>query len=434
MKTFVGLDQGSVAFDASAKTVTFSGFNGFHPARLMAITDITRGKVIYAAEKTGAGGSWSSVTKAGGILTLAFNTTGYADDDVLRVVYQADNEQESGVALSLADICALDGFNYNCVNTRYSGAWPAARTPVIGFSLTNGMGQSYFCKSLHLSASRAAELQLSVQTAPATASTYGQGWDYRWQVNTGITLEPNTLWGNGAGGSVYTENGDTNPIVVRAHVWGYKITSDYNWHARRTLLWIGDSIPNGSGMTNASSLDPNINYTFIARNWLRDAGYDYRLIQKTWGGATTADAENWRVTGALDTAFPRRVGAVFYNMGANDWPDPAVAATNIAKFVPWALKKYPNAIIIVCGPTPAENNTTEAGIATVRSNFESYVSGLANSRVTYLNLGNAFDRTAGTTYYSTADTPGSRIHPNAAGCDAIGAVITAYLSTLSDIP
>lgn len=271
-------------------------------------------------------------------------------------------------------------------------------------------------------------------TAPATGYTYGQAWDYRWMVNTGVTMNLNALWGNGVGATVYSENGDTNAIVIKAHVAGYRITTDYNWHAKRTILWIGDSIANGSGMSQAQNYDPNTNFTFMARNWLIDNGHDYRLIQKTWGSAWTLDAEKWRVTGALDTAYPRRCGIVMYNMGANDHSAPAGALTSIGTFVPWALKKFPNAIIVVCGPTPAENNTTEAGIATVRTNFQNYVTGLANPRVKYLNLGNAFDRTAGTTFYSSADSAGSRIHPNVAGMAAVGSVITTYLATLTDIP
>lgn len=434
MKTIFGLDSGTVAFTPAARTLVFSNVTGFSPSRVLAITNISRGMLIYVAEKSTSGGTWSSVTRQGGTLTLTYDTTAHGAGDALRVVYEEDSAKDSCLKLSLEDICNADGFNYNATNTRYSGTYPASKTSIIGFSLTNGMGQSYFCKTLHLSASRAAELQLSLQTAPSTANTYGQAWDYRWQVNTGITVALNALWGNGVGGSVYSEFGDSATIVVRAHVAGYRVTSDYNWSSRRTLLWIGDSIANGSGMTNASSLDPAVNFTFQARNWLNDRGYDYRLIQKTWGGAWTNDSEKWRQIGALDTAFPDRCGIVMFNMGANDWSAPATALANLQIFVPWALLKYPNAIIVVCGPTPAENNTTEAGIATIRSNFSAYVAGLANARVKYLNLGTAFDRTAGTTYYSTADTPGSRIHPNSAGCAAIGSVITAFLASLSDIP
>jgi hypothetical protein len=70
-------------------TVVFSGFIGFNPARLMAITNITRDTIIYIAEKPTKGGVWSGLSASGGTLSLAISTSGHAGDDVLRCIYDS---------------------------------------------------------------------------------------------------------------------------------------------------------------------------------------------------------------------------------------------------------------------------------------------------------------------------------------------------------
>lgn len=99
MKQIVGLGYGTVVFTHGASEVgklVFSGFVGFAPARLLAVTNVEKNTLIYAAEKEprgddpGKGGSWSLVTASGGTLTLNADTSTHEDDDLLRCIYDAD--------------------------------------------------------------------------------------------------------------------------------------------------------------------------------------------------------------------------------------------------------------------------------------------------------------------------------------------------------
>lgn len=436
MKMNLGIDSGFVTFapgGAGVGTLTFSGLQGFAPARLLAVTNVTRKALVYAAEVSGKGGAWSYTDMTGGVLTLEVSTTGHDAADELRCIYDVPERAPDDPATTVEDICREDGF-LTSGTISYRGTYPVSRINVVGGSATTGMGQSYLCKFLTMAADRPCEAQAVVGIAPNTAGLYGVSWDYRAYIRDSIHFPLNMLWGNGAGVTLYLENGDGAPIFIKAGWTGYRVTSDVNWRARRTVLWIGDSIANGSGLTAGTSIDPNLNYPFIVRNWLHDYGFDYRLIQKTSGGQRTTDADYWRRLGMLDLAFPRRTGLIFYNMGANDWNVPTTAQANVEIFVPWALKRHPNSVIILCGPTPAENDTTHAGIETIRASYSAYVTAQANPRLKYINLGTAFDR-KDAAYFSSADTPGGRIHPSTTGMAAIGAVLTPFMaSIIGDIP
>jgi hypothetical protein len=437
MKINVGIDDGYVIFahgGAGVGTLTFSGLRGFNPARLLAVTNVTRNTLIYAAERSGKGGAWVYTDKTGGVLTLAVSTSDHNDADELRCIYDEPERTTQGPILTVEDICCEDGFTETTPVVQFTGINTAARTYTgAGAYVVQGQGQSFFCKTLFISASRKCGAQLTFSTGPA--GNRGNAWDYRGMVGeSGIVIALNQLWGNGVGFSLFLENGDGATISVQTSMSGHRVTSDFNWASRKTMLWIGDSIANASGNSGQPSWDPNTNYTFAVRNWLNNLGYDYRLIQKTNGGQRTVDAELWRQSGLLNLAFPRRTGLIFYNMGANDYADPALAQTNLEIFVPWAFKQHPNATIVVCGPTPAESNTVHAGCETIRASYAAYVTAEANQRLKYVNLGTAFDRTDAA-FFSAIDTPGGRIHPNLAGMAAVYAVLEPFMASIvGDIP
>lgn len=434
MKQILGLDIGTVTFTpggAGVGTIVIAGMAGFSPSRLLYVTNVTRKTLIYAAEKSGAAGAWSSVTSVGGTLTLDFNTTGHNSADVLRAIYQEDDTEEHR---SIEEICMFDGFP-TVINQRWSGINHTTRTVCLeAYGGTNGggIGDSYYMKTLEISTNRYCEGQVVVTPYPQDGSSRGTSFDYRRAVN-GCVIEPvEQLTPSGVLFANYIEWGDGAPIVFRYSIHGYVVSADHNFGARRTVLWIGDSIPKGSGVPNAYTYDPSANYPHAVRDWLVANGHDYRLINKSVGGSTTATGEAWRKDGNLTLAYPRRTGLVFYNLGTNDSTDPATALANMQLTVTYLLANHPNATIIVLGPTPVENNTTEAGIATIRGNYSTYVSGLANPRVKYLSLGSVFDRT-NPANFSTSDPAGNRVHPAPSVMPTIATTITNFLATV-DIP
>jgi hypothetical protein len=418
----------------------------------MAITDINSGALIYLPESGAAlGGTWSSVSATGGTLTLVKSTSGFSGGDVLRVIYAAEYGQATR-ANGLPTTLPLDQMNEisqkwsqdrvevegwrTAQGIRYNGLWSNAGglTSVGNVSLTV-QGEAFLCNHILISSSRFCEVQVVADFWPIDNTGFNEPtFDFRVPVNGQVLIPLQTVLLTNPVMYLKTENGDNANVILKMHTSGWRITDDLNLTARKSILWVGDSILRGSGLTGGVAAGKDM-YSFITKEYLNLQGFDYRLINRAVGGASSVNSELWRVQDRLTTQSPRNVGIVFYNMGANDSADPATYTTNLTTFVQWALMKFPTALIIVLGPTPAENNTTEAGLVTIRGNASSYVSGLANSRVKYLNLGTAFDRTLGVTVYSTADSAGVRIHPNVASNAAIGAMITSYLSTItSSIP
>lgn len=93
----------SYTFDASAKTIDFSGYAGFTPERLVAIFNATDNTLIY-----GQGVASKGYTNfAAGVLTLEYNTTTMDDADDLQVIYiPGDYATQATLADILAKIIA----------------------------------------------------------------------------------------------------------------------------------------------------------------------------------------------------------------------------------------------------------------------------------------------------------------------------------------
>lgn len=206
---------------------------------------------------------------------------------------------------------------------------------------------------------------------------------------------------------------------------GYRITDDFNFDASKRVLFIGDSILNGTSGPTKTALQ----WAFIVKSYLVSLGYDIRVILKSVSGSTTADHESWRAAGYHDIADP---ALIVYAVGVNDAGaavSDAAYTANITAFWNWAKVRYPNAKMIVCGVTPLENNTSETRAAGLRAAASAFVAAQDDAHLKYVNLGAAFDRTVSSNYAST-DTAGSRVHPNDTGH---GLVAAAFNSAWPDL-
>ena len=205
---------------------------------------------------------------------------------------------------------------------------------------------------------------------------------------------------------------------------GWRITDDLAFEAEKTVLFVGDSILNGTGPSNTANV-----WAFLFRDYLRALGVHARVVLKSLSGSTTSDHETFRAAGYHDIAAP---DLIVYTLGVND-AGGAVSGSaytsNLTAFWSWASKRYPDAKMVICGVTPLENNTSEANAATLRSAASSYVSGVADSRLKYINLGSAFDRTVSSNYVGS-DPAGSRVHPNDTGHAAIANTFNTAWDTL----
>lgn len=191
---------------------------------------------------------------------------------------------------------------------------------------------------------------------------------------------------------------------------GFSFADDVDMAAPRKILVVGDSLLAGTGPTVKENFLP-----WKIRRYFTDKGQRLRLVNGAISGSTTQGHEFLRQAGVYDHD---RVGLIVYQLGTNNAAQsiaPAQAQTDLAAFLAWKKLRWPDAKMIVFGPPPAENNTTETNLAAIRTALSDAVTAAADATVKYKSLAGAFDRTAGTAVYVTSDTAGSRLHPNDAG-------------------
>lgn len=123
-------------FDASAKTVTFPDYAEISLERVLIITNVTDGIIIYLFSDPAKGGSVS-----GNVLTLEYNTTSMSDSDSLQVFY--DDEYLDGLTEAIMELVArlapLAGVIANNATLRVTGvsmASTAVTGPVTAAQLT----------------------------------------------------------------------------------------------------------------------------------------------------------------------------------------------------------------------------------------------------------------------------------------------------------
>jgi len=205
---------------------------------------------------------------------------------------------------------------------------------------------------------------------------------------------------------------------------GYRFADDFNFGAKKRVLFISDSTLNGTGPTKTANM-----WAFLVKAHLVALGYDVRVVLKSVSSSTTADHEGWRAAGYHDIAAP---ALVVYGVGINDAgaavSDSAYTA-NVDAMWSWVEKRWPDAKMIVTGVTPLENNTSETRAAGLRTAADSFVSGEASPRLKYINLGNAFDRT-NPAFYVASDPAGNRVHPNDAGHAAVATTFNTAFDAL----
>ena len=88
----IGVDLGSYTFDASAKTITFSGVTIQSIEQIKPIVNGERAVVIFNPAESGKFGSLSN-----NVLTLDFDTTSYADSDALYICIKEEAKEPFSV-------------------------------------------------------------------------------------------------------------------------------------------------------------------------------------------------------------------------------------------------------------------------------------------------------------------------------------------------
>ena len=149
----IGVDLGNYTFDASAKTITFSGVVITSIEQIKPIVNGTRQTVIFNPADSGKFGSLS-----GNILTLDFDTTTYSDSDKLYICVNNEKKQDFGI----------DAFGRQRVSEAqpiFEGQLTYGLQPLIYEQITNGSGAAI----AHDSTNRNADLSFTSSTSGADA-------------------------------------------------------------------------------------------------------------------------------------------------------------------------------------------------------------------------------------------------------------------------
>lgn len=203
------------------------------------------------------------------------------------------------------------------------------------------------------------------------------------------------------------------------------ITDDTNFSADHVIMCASDSTWNGTGPTATWFMAP-----FLLRDFLRSRGFNCRVVLKTVSGSTSNDHEIWRKAG-WHAELLQRPSMGIYNLGLNDAGNGVARATHLANvqaFWTWWSARFPNAPLIILGPTPTELDSTEALSANYRSDVSAWVTSVASPRLKYADPTALWDRKVASNY-AGSDTPGSRVHysdgPHALVAGLLQSVITA---------
>lgn len=213
--------------------------------------------------------------------------------------------------------------------------------------------------------------------------------------------------------SCFLIGGDgTTQVKCGTHMSGVMITNDLNFAAKRKIVWYGDSI---SDYTVDTGLTIDQYYGYIVRDWLmtnNPDNDDYRIVVRAIGGKTSSDFEKLRKSGRLYVDSP---DIIFYQHGINDHAQAigtSVAQANYTAFIDYKKRVWPNAVLIMLGCTPRENNTQNSGLAAYRNAMIAAVSAANDPLVKYVTLESSFDRTAVTGIWAASDgAAGDRLHP-----------------------
>lgn len=201
---------------------------------------------------------------------------------------------------------------------------------------------------------------------------------------------------------------------------GIMVTDDFNVSADNVILWKGDSISAGTGITGFKNnmLSWKVRQRFMLK------GINCRLLNKSYGGTTSKFFDYQREAGLMDF---EQVDFIFYQLGANDASQNTTALqyrANIEKEISYNLVRYPRAKQIYLGTTPLNNNAAETLLATFRTEMSNAVTAANNPNVMYCNLGTSFDRTVLSNYWINDGT-----HPNDANHALMYNVLDTFLTS-----
>lgn len=338
--------------------------------------------------------------------------------------------QRHNAEMELIERLNTEGRPYNSGSFLENVTWTTDGSVSVGFTAP-GLTQAWYIDAITLTCNKNARVQLAFYE-----TGLGGPDQYLWQLQTSpnvplvipirqIVRPAVTSFSTGSPGKAMIRNvydADKTGVNLMAYASGFRIADDLNWGADKVYVHIGDSITGpGTGITNKAK-----QYDWQLLNYFKDKGHSLRMVNASISGSASTLHESRRAMNAYE--WPQ-ADLICYSLGMNDAGQSVPVATfktNVQNMIAWKKSRYPNAKMLVLGPTPAENDTTENALVAMRSAASDAVTAANDNSVKYLNLGGAFDRKVSSNY-ATSDAAGSRVHPSDAGHASVFAVIKAFL-------
>ena len=126
----VGYQKGGYTFDASAQTITLTGFPTILESQIASVINLTEDITICSPGTTDLGCSISS-----NVITLDYDTTAMADGDTLSIKLEYNNSEDySSSSKIVSELSPLDAHNYVAPIEISDGANGVANLTMIGLT------------------------------------------------------------------------------------------------------------------------------------------------------------------------------------------------------------------------------------------------------------------------------------------------------------
>jgi lysophospholipase L1-like esterase len=143
-----------------------------------------------------------------------------------------------------------------------------------------------------------------------------------------------------------------------------------------------------------------------------------RYVMKGVSGTTSANHLTLLKQGEYDLPNVKIFNILLGTNDAAQAVTPEVYIANITEIVAYLRAINPDAVIVLCGATPTDNNTWEALLAQYRTALAALVTSLTNPKTVYIDLSDSFARLT-LSFYASSDSAGSKIHLSATGQAAV---------------
>lgn len=286
-------------------------------------------------------------------------------------------------------------------------------------------------------------LQLISNTYPSgdsTIMTRNPGFDYRELVVGNITIPAKFIFEGQKQIRVNILEEDTgagihktNVLVTANLINVRRLTLSQLNRSDKVIYWVGDSITGLTSVGTRKFLADNF-HIYQVENAINTAyvnaglSLSTRTVNKAIGGQTSFDFQKYIMNRVADID---QADLILFAYGTNEAINnvlPSDFAIYINSAWEWFKRKYPQSHMVLVGATPLNDNTNNNRLIAHRAVMSNFVTTIADPRLTYVSMENAFDRTILSNY-----TSNDGVHPGTQACfDSMASIIYTHILADND--